>query len=333
MGENMNVKSKSVFWQLTPGVILGISILLGLMILGDVNQVSTLFLKFKWIYFVYAILFSIVNYLFRFLKRHYCLNRGGVGNFSFRSSFHLFLVSFPLSVTPMKVGESFKGIWMNRLSGIPVDKAVSIFIVDHFSDGLSVFLLTAFGTIAYPRLWPFFLIVLGLFLIAIVFVQIKPFLQNFLNLGEKMPFISTAIRVARNCIDSNPDLLQPGPLFFTSLMGLISWLADGAALFMILLGLGFPLTWALVAICMLVFAFSMLMAILSAFPGGVGVMEVAMAALLTLFLDFKPEVAAAVTILFRLATFWFGFITGVLILYFTGKSLGIQTNEGRIIES
>jgi uncharacterized membrane protein YbhN (UPF0104 family) len=233
----------------------------------------------------------------------------------------------------MKVGESFKGIWLNRISGIPVEKAVSIFLVDHLSDGLSVFLLTVFGTIAFPSLWPAFLTVLVLFLLAVLFVQIRPAVQNFLNVSEKLPLLSRLVPIARGCMDNNPDLFRFGPLFLSSILGLASWVADGAALFMILIGLGYPATWALVGTSILVFAFSMLMGIISAFPGGVGVMEVAMAALLTLFLGFIPEVAAAATILFRVATFWVGFLIGLLILYTTGKTFGVQNNEGRIIES
>lgn len=329
----MNLKNNSINKQLTPGIILGLGILLGLMILGDVNKVSAQYLQFHWIYFLYAVLLSMLNFLFRFIKRHYCLNRGGAGNFTFSNSFHLFLASFPLSVTPMKVGESFKGIWLNRLSGIPVEKAVSIFLVDHLSDGLSIFLLTVFGTIAYPSLWPAFLVVLILFLLGILFIQIKPVTQNLLNVSEKVPLLSRLVPVARSCMDHNPDLFRFGPLFLSSLLGLASWIADGTALFMILLGLGYQATWALVATSVLVFAFSMLMGILSAFPGGVGIIEVSMAALLTLILGFKPEVAAAATILFRLATFWVGFLIGWLILYYSGKTLGIPNNEGRIIES
>ncbi len=333
MVKKMNVKSNFVFKQLTPGIILGFAVLVGLMILGGANKVSEQFLQFHWAYFFYAILLSILNYFFRFLKRHYCLNRGGVGNFSLSNSFHLFLASFPLSVTSMKVGESFKGIWLNRISGIPVEKAVSIFLVDHLSDGLSVFLLTVFGTIAFPRLWPAFLTVLVLFLLAIVFIQIRPAVQNFLNISEKLPLLSRLVPIARSCMDHSPDLFRFGPLFLSSILGLASWIADGAALFMILIGLGYPATWALVGTSILVFAFSMLMGILSAFPAGVGVMEVAIAALLTLFLGFMPEVAAAATILFRIATFWVGFLIGLLILYTTGKSFGVQNSEGRIIES
>ena len=329
----MNPVKNSAYIQLFPGIVLGICVLFGLMILGDVNLVSLQFLHFHWLYFGIAILLSLINYLFRFLKRHFCLNYGGSGYLTLKQSFQLFTAGFPLAVTPMKVGESFKGIWLNRVSGLPVEKAVSVFLVDHISDGLSVFLVLAFGTIAYPDLWPFFLLVLVFFLAAIFFLQIKPMAQSFLNFSEKLPFLERMVPELRKCLEGNPDLLAIGPLIFSSLLGVISWLADGAALVFILVGLGYSLTWVLVGTALLVFAFSMLMGIISAFPAGMGVTEVAMAALLTLVLNFRPEVAAAATILFRLSTFWFGFLVGITIWFFSGKNLGIQGNEGHIIEN
>ena len=53
-------------------------------------------------------------------------------------------------------------------------------------------------------------------------------------------------------------------------------------------------------------------------------MEVAMAILLTLLLNFQPENAVAATILFRLATFWVTFLLGLVLWTITGKSLGYQ---------
>ena len=328
----MSSHNNSVYHQLFPGIILGICVLFGLMILGDVNRVSLEFLHFKWTYFVIAILLSLVNSLFRFFKRHLCLNLAGNKDLSLGLSFRLFTAAFPLAVTPMKVGESYKGIWLNRISGLPVEKAVSVFLVDHISDGLSIFLVLAFGTIAFPELWPYFLLVLVLFMAAIFFLQIKPMMQGIFNLSEKLPFLERAVPELRNCIDGNPELLGLWPLIASSLLGVISWLADGTALVFILIGLGYAFSWYLVGAALLVFAFSILMGILSAFPAGVGVTEVAMAALLTLVLGYRPEIAAAATILFRLATFWFSFLVGLLIWVVSGKSLGIQSTEGRIIE-
>jgi uncharacterized protein (TIRG00374 family) len=328
----MSSQKNSVYHQLLPGIILGICVLFGLMILGDANKVSLEFLHFQWIYFGIAILLSLVNSFFRFLKRHLCLSLGGRKDITFGQSFQLFTAGFPLALTSMKVGESYKGIWLNRISGLPVEKAVSVFLVDHISDGLSIFLVLTFGTIAFPDLWPFFLLVLVLFLTAIFFLQIKPMAQGIFNLSEKLPFLERVVPELRKCVDGNPELLRFWPLALSSLLGVVSWLAQGAALVVILIGLGYSFTWYLVGASLLVFAFAMLMGVLSAFPAGVGVNEVAMAALLTLVLGFKPEIAAAATILFRLATFWLGFLAGLLIWVFTGKSLGIQSTEGRIIE-
>jgi uncharacterized protein (TIRG00374 family) len=329
----MKSTKNPIYRQLRPGILLGITILLGLMILGDVNKVSQEFLNFNWAYFGLAILLSILNYVLRFVKRQYSLKCSGMQNLSFFRSVQLFIASFPLSLTPMKVGESFKGIWLNRFSGLPVETTITIFLVDHLSDGLSVFLLSAFGTLAFPKLWPFFLLIFILFLCVIIFMQIKPMAHRMFNLSEKMPFFEEIIPALRKCMDGNPELFKPGALIFSSLIGLVSWMADGAALVSIMLGLGYIFTWQLVGSSLLVFSFAMLMGILSAFPSGIGVMEVSMAAMLTIMLNFRPEIAAAATILFRLATFWFGFLVGLLIWFVWGKILGINAEEGRIIES
>lgn len=329
----MNSTSYSAYRQLRPGIILGIIILFGLALLGDVNKVSQELLKFKWEYFGLAILLALLNYIFRFLKRQYCLAHSGLNNFSFVRSLQLFIAGFPLAVTPMKVGESFKGIWLNRFSGLPVEKSVSVFLVDHLSDGLSVFLLSVFGTIAFPSLWLFFLLVFLFFLTAIVFLQIKPMAHRVLNVSEKLPLLEKIVPELRVCVEGNPDLFRFGPLVLSSFIGLLSWLADGAALVSIMVGLGFPLSRVIVGTCLLVFSFSMLMGIISSFPGGVGAMEVSMAALLTILLEFNPEIAATATILFRVATFWLGFILGLVLWFVWGKNLGIGAEEGKVIES
>jgi len=48
------------------------------------------------------------------------------------------------------------------------------------------------------------------------------------------------------------------------------------------------------------------MGFISNLPGGMGVVELAMAALLTVLLGRNPEQVVVVTVLFRFATFWQG---------------------------
>jgi len=83
----------------------------------------------------------------------------------------------------------------------------------------------------------------------------------------------------------------------TFLIGLASWFADGLGLYFILLGLGLPASWSLVGLSFLVFSFSLVIGVLSNLPGGLGVVELAMASLLTVLLGTHPELAVVATVL------------------------------------
>ncbi|KAF0108195.1 MAG: Uncharacterized protein FD147_2369 [Chloroflexi bacterium] len=324
---------RSIYKQLLPGLMLGGIVLLGLTFLGGMNQVSRRLFEFNWIYFTLAIALTFLNQSLRFLKRAVNFHQSGVQKVTFIESFRLFVAGFPLAVTPNRVCESFKGIWLFKASGIPVERAVSVFLVDQISDGLSVFVLIVIGTVAYPSLWPLFLTLFLAFLAATVFLRLKPADPHLSEVGTIVPMLKRITPQLRECIDANPALFTAGNMAITFILGILSWAAEGAALFFILVGLGLPPSLPLVATAILVFAFSTTIGLATRLPGGLGVIELAMAMMLTLLLNFQPEIAVAATILFRLATFWISFLFGILLWSVSGKSLGLSTREGRIIES
>lgn len=328
----MLAHTRSIYKQLLPGLILGLIVLVGLTLLGNAKQVFTLLGTFHWLNFLFAIAFSFLNQALRYLKRAINFHQSGVRNVSFIESMVLFLICLPLSVTPTRVGESFKGIWLFKRSGIPVERAVSVFMVEQISDGLSVFVLMVIGTIAYPSLWPLFLCLFLAFLGFLVYFKWPNAEVRTSAISTKVPILKQVIPQLRECIDANPSLFTIGNMAVSFLLGILSWAAEGAALFIILMGLGFAPSLTLIATSILVFAFATTVSLASRMPGGLGVMEVAMAIMLTLLLDFQPEKAVAATILFRLATFWVTFVFGLILWSIAGKPLGINSQEGRIIE-
>jgi hypothetical protein len=328
----MLAHTRSIYKQLVPGLILGLIVLVGLALLGNAKQVVGLFATFQWLNFVLAIALSFLNQALRFLKRAINFHTSGVRNVSFLESMVLFMICLPLSVTPTRVGESFKGIWLFKRSGIPVERAVSVFMVEQIADGLSVFVLMVIGTIAYPSLWPLFLSLFLAFLGLLVYFKIPQPEGGPSVISNKLPILKQVIPQLRECIDANPALFTIGNMAISFFLGILSWAAEGAALFFILRGLGFAPSLPLIATAILVFAFATTVSLASRLPGGLGVMEVAMALLLTLLLDFQPEKAVAATILFRMATFWVTFIFGLGLWSVAGKPLGIKSQEGRIIE-
>jgi uncharacterized protein (TIRG00374 family) len=152
------------------------------------------------------------------------------------------------------------------------------------------------------------------------------------TVSARVPILKQIVPELRECIDANPALFSIGNMTISFVLGILSWAAEGAALFIILRGLGFAPSLPLIATSILVFAFSTTVSLASRLPGGLGVMEIAMAMLLTLLLNFQPEKAVAATILFRLATFWITFVFGLALWSVAGKKLGINSQEGRIIE-
>lgn len=329
----MRSSTKSIYKQLIPGLVLGMTVLFGLVVLGNLKRIGSLLISFHWISFALAIALNFLNLALRFLKRAVNLHQSGVQNVNFLESMSLFVACLPLSVTPNRVGESFKGIWLFKKSGIPVERAVSVFLVDQISDVLSVFVLMVIGTFAYPSLWPLFLSLFLAFLGVLVYFKIPKSDSGPSVMSTKVPILKQVIPHLRECMDANPALFSVGNLALTIILGILSWAAEGAALLVILLGLGFTPSLALVATAILVFSFAMLVSMATRLPGGLGVMELAMAMLLTLLLNFQPEKAVTATLLFRLATFWLTFLFGLLLWSVAGKSLGIHNQEGRIIES
>jgi uncharacterized protein (TIRG00374 family) len=328
----MYAPTRNIYQQLIPGLVLSGIVIIGLTVLGGMNHVGQYLVNFQWKFFALAIALSFLNHSIRFLKQAFYLHRSGVRGVTFFEAFRLFAASFPLVAAPKRVKESFKGIWLFRASGIPVERAVTIFIVDQISDGLSVFVLMVIGTFAYPSLWPLFLSLFLAFLGAIIYLRIKPNYYKPPTNADHVPLIKRIIPQFQECVDSNPALFTAWSMTLTIFLGILSWAAEGAALFFIRVGLGLAPSLPLVATAILVFAFSTTIGLVSTLPGGVGVVELAMAMMLTLLLDFKPEIAVAATILFRLATFWISYFFGIFLWSVSGNSLGLNNGEGRVIE-
>ena len=327
----MVTATRPVIRSIFPGLVLGALALLVMVILGNFNQIGIHIFSFQWQFFVLAFLFDFINHFLRFLKTSYHFNQSGVKGLSFWHRIKLFLSGAPLSATPIRVSESYKSVWLSQASGIPLHAADSLHLIDRTSDTLSVLVLATAGTLAFPSFWPFFLLICVLFLAATLSLQIKPAGIKLFDAGDSIPNLRSFSQQLRKCVDGNPRAFSFIPMSIAFSLGVFSWLAQGVALFFILVGLGLMPNLVLIAISCLVLAFSMLMGLISRLPGGLGVIELAMAALLTILLNFRPELAVSATILFRLATFWIDMLFGILFWSVTQKSQLHRPGAGRIV--
>jgi uncharacterized protein (TIRG00374 family) len=318
---------------LLPGLLLGLVSLLLLAFLGNIEQLETFFGSFKWSFFLLALGMTVLYHLLRFLNLNFSLNITGIRKISFSKRLIFYLSGSALNATDHAVNESFKNIWVSKTCGIPYSRVDSVFLIDDISASLSIFILVILGVIAYPTFWPFYLVLLILFALMVLFLQHKPARDDGVEVGENIRFLrKLSLRFNATRAD-NEKMFRILPLTFSLLLNILAWLTQAAALFLILIGLGLQPELSLAALSCLVLAFSIMIGFLSTMPGGLGVVELALAGLLSVLMGFQPELAVTATILFRLSTFWISLLLGILFWPKAARSCANEPGVASIAQS
>lgn len=310
--------------RLIAGLVFGFLVIIGLALASDIRQVGDRLAGFAWGLLPLILAGTLFNYLLRFVKWHYYLAQIGAGQLAWRESARLFVAGFPLAVTPGKVGEALKGVWLNRKTGIPVARAVTVVVAERISDGLAVLGLSTLGVIAYPSYWPAFVAVLAALLAAVFLSQIRPLALGLIGLAERIPGIGPIGHQLRAFYEGTHALFRPRASTTAIGLGAVSWLGEGVAMYLVLLGLGVPGGWQNLSLAVFILSFSTVVGAVSALPGGLGASEASIAGMLVLLMALPTGTATAATLLIRFATLWFGVALGLIVWTFSKDLLALE---------
>ncbi len=312
--------------KLIPGLVFGFLVFVVLILVGDLRQVGAEVRNFPWEIFPLVLGLTLWNYFLRFIKWHYFLGKVGVRQFPLLESARLFVAGFPLAVTPGKVGETLKGVWLNQQTGLPTPRGVSVVLAERISDGLAMLVLSTVGVIAFRRYWPAFAIILGLLLGAVIISQIRPLAQYILSWGPRLPLIKRFANSINDFYEGTFTLFRPWTTFVSVSLGTVSWLAEGIGFYLILLGLGVAPGASTLSIAIFVLSFSTVIGAVTALPGGLLATDASIIGMLVLLLDMDTNTAAAATLLIRFATLWFGVGLGFIVWLVSRNLLTFQVS-------
>ena len=270
---------------------------------------------------------TLFNYTLRFFKWHFYLGQVGVKDYPLWRSARLFVGGFPLAVTPGKVGEVLKAVWLKRECAVPTPMGVAVVAAERISDGLAVLALSTLGVIAFPQYWPAFASVLALLAGIILVSQIRPLALGLLRLGERLPLVRQFIPALRDFYEGSFVLFRPKATLLAVSLGTLSWLGEGIGFYLILVGLGLPTGWQTLSDAVFILAFSTVVGAVSTLPGGLGAAEASIAGMLVLLAGLENGAAAAATLLIRFATLWFGVTLGLLVWARWPQLLGLKQNS------
>ncbi len=317
-------KNTSLTRKLVPGLLFGLLVFAGLILVGDIRQIGDEVRGFPWLIIPLVLGLTLWNYILRFIKWHYFLGQVGVRQLPILESARLFVAGFPLAVTPGKIGETLKGVWLNQLTGIPTARGVSVVLAERISDGLALLILSTVGVIAYRRYWPAFAIVLGLLLGVVIISQIRPLSEYLLGIGVRLPLVNRFAHSVNEFYEGSSTLFRPWTTFISVSLGTISWLAEGIGFYFILIGFGVAPGISTLSIAIFVLSFSTVIGAISALPGGLLATDASIIGMLVLLLDMDANTAAAATLLIRFATLWFGVGLGLITWLFSRDLLTMQ---------
>lgn len=290
----------------------GAAIYVGLGIYSGAAKVGGALGAFAWWTAGAGLALAATNYLLRFAKWELYLRRLGV-KIPARDSLEIFLSGFSLTVTPGKVGEVLKSYLLREMHGVPMARTAPTVVAERVTDLIALVLLALTGVGALAGAARIVWIAAAMVVLLLAVVSSRRLSHALIDVAAKLPVIGSLAPKLREFYDATAVLLAPGPLAAATAISVAAWACECIAFWIILRG--FPGADASLLICTFIYAAMTIAGALSFLPGGLGVQEGGMVALLLLLthgLDDAKAVAA--TFVTRMCTLWFAVAVGLVAL-------------------
>ena len=262
---------------------------------------------------------SSLNYAIRFLKWDRLLVDSSI-RIDRRPGALLYFACLAMVVTPARLGELYKLVFLRRLHGIQTSRSIPPLVLERATDALALLALAA----AQPFVGTYR--VAGVAAAAIVLVGIAALMaapatrRPIVALAVRLPILRAHQDRIEELLERHAILLRMQSFAPNLALSIVAWLAECLGLWVICYGLGQPIsfgdaTW--------IYAASTLLGNLTFLPGGLGGTEIALKTLLgSAGVASGPALAA--TLLVRGATLWFAVFLGLSVTLFGRRRLHWQ---------
>jgi len=318
---------KGLFRRVVLGVGAGIAVYVGFSIWANAREVGVALAHFAWSAALLGLGLAAGNYAVRWVRWEYYLRRLGI-RIAARDSVLVFLAGFALTVTPGKLGEAVKALLLRQSHDIPAARTAPIVIAERITDLIALLVLALVGVFSFEvdrRFLAAAAIAVGLGLAVIGSETLAGWLFGLI---ERIPRLARLTPKMREFHNAATTLLKPGPLVVTTALSVGSWFLECLAFWVVVRG--FPGAQLSLRAGTFIYASMTVAGALSFLPGGLGVTEAGMLALLGTFgTGIGRGTAAAATFVTRACTLWFAVAIGLaaLALYARREKMALEPRE------
>lgn len=294
--------------NLIPALALGVAVYLVLAVMSGLGNLRAAFADLNWP--LVPAVFGIValSYVVRFIRWSYYLRLLKV-RVPLSANAAIFAAGLSMTISPGKLGEVLKSVFVRRVSGAPVARTAPAIVAERATDGTGMVLWGLLGALSFD----FGLYTILAFLAVTVFGILVLRSKKLSLLAErvllKLPLLR---RLAPHLADfhgASNELLGLRPLVIGTLISAVSWGLEILAVYLCSVAIGADLDFLLIVF---VFAVSSLSGALSMVPGGLGVAEAGLSGMFIALGGLAKGPAVALTFLIRLATLWFATLIGIV---------------------
>ncbi|MEW9672568.1 YbhN family protein [Ammoniphilus sp. 3BR4] len=298
------------------GLLLGLVVIVGFGLWGDVRELGESFSEFHPGYLALMLLFTFMGYVLRFVKWELYVRSLGI-HLSLGQSSMIFLSGMSMAITPGKAGEVLKSFLLKRMKRVEIARSAPIVLAERTTDLLAMAVLASIGISRFSNGSYLLVGTFLFFLILVLLIQSRRLTLQLLGYIKKVSLLKRVGEKLEVFYESSYQLFHWRILIFTTVISLVSWFLECVSLYWVFQGLdiGLPLLEAIY-----VFSFSSIAGAVSMLPGGLGVAESSMVGLL-MGLGTEKTSAVAATLLARFGTLWFGVLLGMITLLAFSRKL------------
>jgi uncharacterized protein (TIRG00374 family) len=294
-------------------LLFALLIYMALALWSDWRALTSALRDFPWLWLPLVIGLTLVNYVGRLFKWHWYLRLLDIP-IRRSDSARVFGVGMLMVMTPGKAGEFLKSYMVKHITGTPMAITAPVVLAERMTDGAAMLLLASVGLFAFPdpkARWVAAIVFVN-FLLTVIIIQIRPLALRILDFGKHLPVVRRFADHLYSFYESSYLIFRPRNLLISLVIGTVSWVAEGLAYFVVLVGFGAEPSARTLLIAVFIFCISTVIGAVFATPGGLGGVEGSLVALSSSLLTLPTAVATAAALLVRFCTLWFGVGIGVV---------------------
>ena len=309
--------------NLVLALVLSVAVYLVIAVLSDLGELAEALRRFNWALAPVILALVTLSYVGRFFRWAYYLRILGI-SLPVGQNAAIFAAGLSMTVSPGKLGEVLKSVFIRRAAGTPVARTAPAVVAERVTDGTGMVSWGLLGALTLdigPQ-------VLLAFLLAVV-VAVVVFRSKRLSLlAEKvlrrLPLLNRLAPHLSEFHGASNELMALRPLVVATVISFLAWGLEIVAVYLCVVGMGLDTRFLVVVF---IFAVSSLGGALSMVPGGIGEAEAGLAGGFRFYAGLSGGLAGALTLLIRLATLWFATFVGILGLLVVRRVVGEPVGE------